>query len=98
MLNELFGKFDQIAKVGVQFVLQDKGLWKRRLFAQQEAAGCQFSRWEGKTAFALKLIGKITLKQSVNLKLEMQQVATVIPVLGCGGLSVSFRKLTDGGK
>lgn len=52
---------------------------------------------EGKTAVPLKLTGKITLKQNVNQKWEMQQVATVIPVLGCGGLSASFRKLSDGG-
>lgn len=40
MLNELFGKFDQIAKVGLQFGCRIKAFGKRSLFAQQEAGGC----------------------------------------------------------
>lgn len=66
MLNELFGKFDQIAKVCVALCCcsRDKGhLWKKEVVfsARQKAV----------SASALKLTRKIKLKQYLKQKWEM---------------------------
>lgn len=70
MLNELFGKFDQIAKVGLQFGCRIKAFGKRSLFARTGGSWVLVVKSGRQDCFALKVTGKITLKENAIEKWE----------------------------